>query len=83
MSSSYYCGRVRTFPPGVTPGHSRSTMNPVNALLAGHLGSGLVRANTKYLKYYLKHYVKHSLASYSGTLTFTINLAVAWYRQIF
>lgn len=41
--------RVVTLRPGVTPGQSLSTMNPVNALLAGHLGSGLVRASTKYL----------------------------------
>lgn len=38
------------FLPGVTPGVSRSTMKPLNALLAGHLGSGLVRARTKYLQ---------------------------------
>lgn len=40
-----------TFLPGVTPGVSLSTINPVKALLAGALGSGFVRANTKYLKY--------------------------------
>lgn len=40
-----------TFLPGVSPGVSRSTIKPLNALLAGHLGSGLVRANTKYLKH--------------------------------
>lgn len=39
---------LRTLRPGVTPAHSRSTMKPVNALLAGHFGSGLVRANKKY-----------------------------------
>lgn len=41
---------LQTFLPGLTPGHSLSTINPVNALLAGAFGSGLVRANTKYLK---------------------------------
>lgn len=39
-----------TFLPGVKPGVFRSTINPVNALDAGALGSGFVRANTKYLQ---------------------------------
>jgi hypothetical protein len=34
--------------PLVTPGQSASTINPVNAFPAGHFGSGLVRAKTKY-----------------------------------
>lgn len=42
-----YIGQL-TLRPGVTPGHSRSTMKPVNALLAGAFGSGLVLARTKY-----------------------------------
>merc|ERR1712012_1131655 len=33
------CPMLISFLPGVTPGVSPSTMNPVNALLAGHLGS--------------------------------------------
>ena len=37
-----------SFLPTVRPGVSRSTMKPVNALLAGAFGSGLVRASTKY-----------------------------------
>ena len=37
-----------TFLPGVIPGVLRSTKNPVRALLAGTLGSGLVLAKTKY-----------------------------------
>lgn len=41
---------VITFLPGVSPGVSRSTIKPVNALLAGHLGSEFVRARRKYLK---------------------------------
>lgn len=39
-----------TFLPIWTPGVSASTMKPVKALLAGHLGSELVRASRKYLK---------------------------------
>ena len=38
-----------TFLPFVTPGASASTMKPVKALPAGALGSGSVRARTKYL----------------------------------
>lgn len=39
-----------TLRPGVNPGVSLSTMKPVNALEAGALGSGFVRARTKYLE---------------------------------
>jgi hypothetical protein len=49
-----------TFLPGVTPGVSRSTMKPLNALDAGHLGSGFVRAKTKYLQH------NHNLLSYNN-----------------
>lgn len=45
---NYYLNNS-TFLPGVKPGESRSTIKPVNALLAGALGSGFVRAKTKYL----------------------------------
>jgi len=38
-----------TFLPGWTPGVSASTIKPVKALLAGHLGSESVRASRKYL----------------------------------
>lgn len=38
---------ILTFLPLITPGESPSTMNPVNALLAGTLGSATVRARTK------------------------------------
>ena len=37
-----------TFFPGRTPGVSRSTTKPVNALFAEAFGSGFVRARTKY-----------------------------------
>ena len=37
-----------SFRPLVTPGESASTIKPVNALPAGHFGSELVLAKTKY-----------------------------------
>lgn len=40
---------ILTFLPRETPGKSLSTMNPVNALLAGHFGFGSDLASTKYL----------------------------------
>lgn len=43
-----YFNSEHTLRPGVTPGVSRSTMNAVNALLAGAFGSGFVRAKRKY-----------------------------------
>lgn len=50
ISDRILISRKFTFRPGVKPGESRSTINPVNALDAGALGSGFVRAKTKYLK---------------------------------
>ena len=47
LVSEHLCPMFFSFLPGVTPGVSASTINPVKALLAGHLGSGFVLARTK------------------------------------
>ena len=50
LVSDARCPILISLRPRITPGESASTMKPENAFPGGHLGSGLVRARTKYLQ---------------------------------
>lgn len=74
LVSDALCPMFNSFLPGFTPSHSLSTMKPVNALLAGAFGSGLVRANTKYLQVKVRLFFKMDV-------TIKKNLLTSWLRH--